>query len=288
MRRAGRGDRGEGGYTATIDPTWTVGPKVHGGAMLAVCASAALAAYRSADGASPTAAPILVSADFLSAPDPGPVALRTTVVKRGRTTSAVDVELIQGGRAAVRASVTIAEPETGDERYRDDAFVDFLPPEPGGDATAVAGDHPMAGVFHVAEVADVRYDPTSTPFLRGAEGLPETRGWVRLRPAADGAGRPDAAELAMLFALLAGDVSIPVVANLQLLGWAPTLQLTANVRRVPAPGWLRFRASASVIGERWFEEDHLVVDSAGHVVVSTRQLAMLPTRRPTQRVEEQL
>lgn len=34
-----------GGYTADIDPTWSVGSKVHGGALLAVIASAAQAAY---------------------------------------------------------------------------------------------------------------------------------------------------------------------------------------------------------------------------------------------------
>ena len=31
---------GDGDYTATIDPVWTIGPKVHGGAMMALCAAA--------------------------------------------------------------------------------------------------------------------------------------------------------------------------------------------------------------------------------------------------------
>ena len=33
---------GDGTFTATIDPVWTIGPKVHGGCMMAVCAVAAL------------------------------------------------------------------------------------------------------------------------------------------------------------------------------------------------------------------------------------------------------
>lgn len=30
-------DCGDGLFTASIDPMWTIGPKVHGGCMMAVC-----------------------------------------------------------------------------------------------------------------------------------------------------------------------------------------------------------------------------------------------------------
>jgi hypothetical protein len=48
------------------------------------------------------------------------------------------------------------------------------------------------------------------------------------------------------------------------------------LRRRPAPGWLRVVASSTVIGDSWFEEDHVVLDETGHVVAQSRQLAMLP------------
>lgn len=48
-----------------LDEHWTIGPKVHGGAMLALCANAA----RTEHGAD--VEPIAVSANFLWAPDPG-------------------------------------------------------------------------------------------------------------------------------------------------------------------------------------------------------------------------
>ena len=57
-------------------------------------------------------------------------------------------------------------------------------------------------------------------------------------------------------------------------------EVTATVRRDPAPGWLRFRASAPVVGERFFEEDHLLVDETGRVVAGSRQLAMVPVVNP--------
>ena len=66
--------------------------------------------------------PIAISGNFLWAPDPGPMRVHTTVRKRGRRVSLIDVELRQGIRTgdersreeqkvAVRASVTLGDPE---------------------------------------------------------------------------------------------------------------------------------------------------------------------------------
>jgi acyl-coenzyme A thioesterase PaaI-like protein len=258
----------DGGFSAHIDPTWTVGTKVHGGSMLAVCAAAARAAHLAAGGL-PEQQPVVIAAEFLSAPDPGDVRLHTAVRKPGRTTSVVDVVLVQGEREYVRCSVTLAQRDTGDERYESAGPLAELPVEPTADAFGWDPDHPVGAVFKVGRVVDVRYDRSAVGFLnRGETGAPDLRGWTRLRTEPTDA----------LFALLASDISIPVVANMGLIGWAPTLQLTAVIRRDPAPGWLRFRAHAEVVGQRWFEEDHHIMDSAGRLVATSRQLAMLPAR----------
>ena len=88
--------------------------------------------------------------------------------------------------------------------------------------------------------------------------------WVRPRDTA-----PD-----VLFALLCGDVSAPVTFAVDRTGWAPTVQLTANLRGMPADGWLR--VICTTIGQDWFDEDHIVVDCEGRIIVQTRQLAMVP------------
>jgi acyl-coenzyme A thioesterase PaaI-like protein len=88
-------------FEGELNKFWTIGPKVHGGAMLALCANAA----RTAHGG--PVEPVAVSASFLSAPDPGPMRLVTSMRKRGRRISVVDVELIQGDRAAVHAVITL-------------------------------------------------------------------------------------------------------------------------------------------------------------------------------------
>ncbi|CAM3791261.1 thioesterase family protein [Tsukamurella strandjordii] len=258
-----------GGFTADIDRTWSVGRKVHGGALLAVLASAGRAAYL-ADGGEAGVEPVVISAEYLGAPDPGTVDLRTEVIKRGRTTSVVNVRAVQGDRTYVQAAVTLARRDTGDERYAEPTPLDGMPATPPSDALAWDPEHPAAKVFKVGRVAEVRYDPATLPVLHGKTGAAETRGWVRLREE----------PVSALFALLATDISLPVVANIGPIGWAPTLTLTAAVRREPVPGWLRFRASAPVVGQQWFEEDHLLVDEAGRVVASSRQLAMVPAADP--------
>jgi hypothetical protein len=58
-----------------------------------------------------------------------------------------------------------------------------------------------------------------------------------------------------------------------------TVQLTTFLRGLPADGWLRIIATCMEIGHDWFDEDRIVVDSLGRLVVQARQLAMVPPPR---------
>lgn len=253
-------------FTANIDPVWTIGPKVQGGCMMAVCAAAA---RRSVPDAAELA-PIALSANYLSAPDPGEVQLSTTIRKRGRQVNLVEVELSQRGRVAVTCSVTLGQLDTKPPRHQVPLAATAMPAEPPADAVPVTPDHPVGHIVHVAQGCDMRLD-AATPFLTGTEGEPVTRLW--LRPFASDEADPDAA---MLFALMAGDITPPVTMNRGHFGWTPTVQLTTYLRRRPAPGWLRVMASSTVVGDTWFEEDHVILDANGQVVVQSRQMAMLP------------
>src|SRR4029077_15344342 len=112
---------GDGVYDGELNEHWTIGPKVHGGARLALGANAARKEHGA--GGTPLASwgpthakrrgsvePISLSVNFLWAPDPGPMRVVTTVRKRGRRVSLIDVELRQGVR-------------TGDERSREEQKV---------------------------------------------------------------------------------------------------------------------------------------------------------------------
>lgn len=253
----------DGGYRVfegELNRHWTIGPKVHGGAMLALCANAA----RTAHGGSGTE-PVAVSGSFLWAPDPGPMRLVTSIRKRGRRIGVVDVELSQGDRTAVHAVVTLGEPEPlVPPLLSANPVVDLMTAEPPEDIAPIGPGHPMAGLVHLAEGCDVR-PLVST--LGPTDGRPPViQMWVRPRGVA-----PD-----VLFALMCGDVSAPVSFSVGRTGWAPTVQLTAYLRGLPADGWLRVMCTCTQIGQDWFDEDHLVVDCEGRIVVQTRQLAMVP------------
>ncbi|MFN8102311.1 MAG: thioesterase family protein [Mycobacterium sp.] len=251
-------------FAADLNPHWTIGAKIHGGVMVALCAKAATAAIKDT---APDEQPLVVSADFLGAPDPGEVRLATAVRKRGRRIGVVDVELGQGGRTAVRATVTVGAAESRAEPLLvDNPVVAVMAPEPPDGLEAIGPGHPMAEINHLAAGCDIRPDLASV-WTHEPGRSPVPRVWVRPR---DEPTDP-------LFALLAGDISMPVTFAVGRTGWAPTVQMTAYLRGLPADGWLRVICTTTQIGQTWFDADHTVVDSAGTVVVQTRQLAMVPT-----------
>ena len=263
---------GDGVFEGNLNEHWTIGPKVHGGAMLALCANAARTAHAGLEGLQPgdqgsvAAQPIAVTGNFLWAPDPGPMRLVTHMIKRGRRVSLVEVELNQGERTAVRASITLGEPEHHVPPLLSfNPVVPLMTPEPPPGLEPIGPGHPMADVVHLAHGCDIRPAlPTLGPRTDG--GPPVFEYWVRPKGVA-----PD-----VLFALLCGDVSAPVTFAVQRTGWAPTVQLTAYLRALPADGWLRVMCTATQIGQEWFDEDHIVVDCEGRIIVQSRQLAMVP------------
>jgi acyl-coenzyme A thioesterase PaaI-like protein len=253
-----------GVFDGALNEHWTIGPKVHGGAMLALCAKAAVLAHAGPDGAA--VQPIAVSGSFLWAPDPGPLRVVTTMRKRGRRVSLVDVELNQGDRTALRAAITLADPEHHVAPLLSvNPVVPLMTPDPPPGLEPIGPGHPMADIVHLAHGCDIR--PSLTSFEPRADGGPPViEYWVR--------PKDDPSDV--LFALLCGDVSAPVTFGVNRFGWAPTVQLTAYLRAVPADGWLRVLCTTMQIGQDWFDEDHVVVDCEGRIVVQSRQLAMVP------------
>lgn len=252
-----------GHFDANLNAHWTIGPKPHGGVMIALCAKAARQAY--GDGVHP----IAVSANYLSAPDPGPVRLIATVRKRGRRIGLVDVELVQerserGIRECVRAVVTMGEPEhDAAPLFSDNPVAELMDLDPPADILPIGPGHPAAEINNLARGCDIR--PLVVESVSDG-GAPRFQIWVR----------PKVGPVDELFALMCGDISLPVPYAVGRRGWAPTVQLTAYLRGIPADGWLRVLCTTSEIGQDWFDEDHTVVDSTGRIVVQTRQLALVP------------
>jgi acyl-CoA thioesterase len=116
---------------------------------------------------------------------------------------------------------------------------------------------------------DLRLHPDDANFLKGKpSGDPLIRGWLRL---------PDNEPMDPFGLLLATDCFAPTIFNANLpVAWTPTVELTAHIRAVPEPGWLRCRFSTRFISGGMMEEDGEVWDSSGRLVAQSRQLALTP------------
>jgi hypothetical protein len=254
---------GDGTYTASLPAEWTIGPKPHGGFLLVLAARAATRTASDAVPGTEGLAPLAVSAQFLRAPEVGPVLLRTEIRKSGRTATVVSTTLEQRGRSCVESVVTVGRIP---EQAPDYTALPTVPAEPPADAVDLATME-SGGVYKLGAVCDVRLDPQGAGFLAGRTTDPLVlRLWVRPK-----GERPDP-----YFALIAGDISMPVTFNLGRFGWSPTVQMTTLMRANPAPGWLRVQVSCSAVHGQWFDEDATVIDSMGKLVCQSRQLALTP------------
>ncbi|MEV0058946.1 thioesterase family protein [Nocardia sp. NPDC050718] len=265
-------DAETGRYVGIIAPAWTIGPKVHGGTMVAASAAAATRWLTESDASLAQMAPIAASSDFLGAPEPGEVEYAVHIRKKGRQICLADAELIQNGRTLVRTAFTFGHLDADGTRWSDTAT--DMPAEPDATALEYTPDSPMGKIVHVGEVARVYLDAKWADFARGETGAPRARLWIRPLDGDEADPRVRAA-----FAMMAADMSPPVPINLGQFGWSPTVQMTTYLRRIPAPGWLRVIATAREVGERMFDEDQLVIDSTGAVVAQSRQLALIPAAR---------
>lgn len=257
-------DDGTSVFRTSIDPVFTIGPKVHGGTLQMVSARAAYQAFID-DGGDREVHPLAINSNYLTAPNPADVELVTRIRKRGRTVSVVDVEVRQAGRVAVTNSVVLGRLDHGVPRFSAPSRLHAQPAAPTEGGVSI-DERPMSEIVHYGPAIDVVIDPATFGPAGGGNAEPVIQGWAR----------PKDHEPDLDFVTLVCDVSAPVVMNLGLFGWAPTVQLSTYLRRQPAPGWLRFQASSTEVGQGMFSEDHLVIDSTGIVVAESRQLALIP------------
>jgi acyl-coenzyme A thioesterase PaaI-like protein len=243
---------GDGTWTAQLDPQWTVGGRPHGGYLLAVLAGAALAATPEHPH------PLSASAVYASSPAVGPAVLHTEVIRRGRMASQVRGRLSQDGKTLVEAVfVTGALDPSAAQRWADAPPPDTAPideckrgkVEPFGDGFQVS----------ILEKVGVFSDPA---WARPGTG--DLRGWMSFDD-----GEPHD-PLRLLFA---ADAFPPATFTLGSVGWVPTLELTVYLRAIPAPGPLRLRQRARMIGGGLVDQVCEAWDSQDRVVLQATQLA---------------
>ncbi|MCE7006849.1 thioesterase family protein [Kibdelosporangium philippinense] len=253
---------GDGEFKADLDAQWSVGTKLHGGYLLAVLGRAA---------AELSEHPHLtaISGSFPMAPDPGPATVHVEFLQASRTLTQLRARLSQNGKPCVEALIT-----QGTLTDNDPWWTNFQAPEmlAEQDCVRFAGKPPGA-TFEVPilDVVEARIDPSTTGW---AMGEPTRTGsistWQRL---ADGS---DWDPLSLLVAL---DPVPPVSFELGAPGWAPTLQMSAYIRRLPAPGSVQVQLNASDVTNNRMDEAAFAWDSSGRVVAQANQFAAVRVPR---------
>ena len=249
---------GGGAYSAEISTRWNVGDKPNGGYLLAIALRAAAAEL-------PLPHPFTSTAHYLRAAQNGPALVDVEVVRAGRTHATAQARIIQNDVEIVRVLTTFGDLSTLDGP----TIISTPPPDlpPVEECMQGRARLPSGGTIAIAERFETAVDPSTLGWVLGKPtGNARVAAWLRL---VDGR-EPDPLSLSMVV-----DALPPPVFDLGAAGWVPTIELTAHVRALPAPGWLREVATTRFLQGGYLEEDAEVWDSQGTLVAQSRQLARL-------------
>ncbi len=95
----------DGTYAATIAPGWRAGRGPHGGYLAAILLRALIATVDD-----PERAPRSLTIHYPASPEPGPVEIRTTVEREGRSLSTLSARMEQSGRVTALALAAFSVP----------------------------------------------------------------------------------------------------------------------------------------------------------------------------------
>ena len=248
-----------GRYSASIEPGWDVMGNANGGYLLALVSRAAAAAAEDR-------VPASVTAHYLAPGKPGPVTIETNVEKTGRRFTTVRATMSDESRPVLTMLGSFAAEQLMPSTFTriEDSPPDLPPPE---DCVRIEPTETFPPPF-MGKV-DLRMHPEDADMT---SQVPRFRGWLRLS---------DDEPIGRFGLLVAVDAFPPTIFAAQVpFAWTPTLELTAHIRGLPSPGWLRCEFTTRFITGGYVEEDGVVWDSSDRLVAQSRQLALLPLPPP--------
>jgi len=246
---------GEGRYTTTLSDAWNIGENPNGGYLLAPLQRAMGLVSGHPD-------PLTVTTHYLRPGQAGPAEIEVELVRTGRTIGTVRGRLVQDGKTRLESMAAFTDLSTGDEV----AEVSVAPPPMPPPDECPSRAHIAQGVdLPIMERIDVRIHPDHVIDAQGRD--PVINGWIRFCDE-----RPIEAAVLTLFS---DAFPPPLFALVGRIGWVPTIELTVQIRRRPADGWLlgSFRTS-DLAGARVIEDGQLW-DSNGDLVALSRQVGLV-------------
>lgn len=259
----------------TFSEDWMIGNAVNGGLVMAAGLTA-LGQHLAHDPSESTTHldPVVQSAYFMTACQPGPFTARTEVMRTGRTLSTGQISISQtdGGGEPVERMRAIGSFGNLEDVVADrQASAPEIPP-PDQCVSSDQAPPDFLANSRFLERLDLRLDPDTAGWAVGKPSMRGLmRGWLRLRDGRE----PDTTLL-----MMALDALPPVAFDLGMFGWTPTLEFTGHIRRRPAPGWLQVSLSSENVGGGMMEEDARIWDSGGDLVAQSRQLCGVRPSQP--------
>ncbi|HET7902794.1 MAG TPA: thioesterase family protein [Candidatus Nanopelagicales bacterium] len=242
-----------------LDERWHITGHLNGGYLAAVCGQ--LASERLGG-----AAPFTISTHYLApARGSGPADVEVEVLREGRLSTA-RVRLLREGVLLLESLVTAGTPKSH-EALREDAGAPDLP---AWDDLPRTEDSPFAAQpgNEVLRHVDVRLHPDDAPAISG--GAPLARAVVRGRMA-----YRDGSPADLFLASAAWDLLPPTPWFVHVWTGAPTVAAQLVLYPGAIEGPLILEARAETIREGIADETARVWDARGHLVVSSRQTAII-------------
>jgi acyl-CoA thioesterase len=245
------------GFETLIRDGYGVAGVANGGLLLAV-------ATRAMAHAAQRPSLLTVTGHYVRPMHSGRSRIDVDVLRRGRMVM-TRARLEQGGDLALHAAGVFTDRSLLQQR----TWLRLSPPElPNPDECLAVDDLPGTDWFPpIAWRMEHRIPHDQLHFAPGNTSTnAEVVGWYRPR-----AGRAD--ELAVPFLM---DAVFPPVWAIALTGFAPTIELSVQVRRPPGDGWLCYRFATRAIAGGVMEEDGQLWTSDGDLVALSRQTALPP------------
>lgn len=262
----GRDAFGRDRWSARVDGRWNIGDNPNGGYLVSI----ALAALQKVS-AHPD--PVSVTTHFLR-PGTGDESAEVTteILRGGRTITTGRSSLSQAGTTRIEIIAAFADLARGAGAGRGpDAIPSFGPSPPSippPDRCVVRSGSEQGIELPILDRLDVMIHPDQA--RAGQAGTPVVSGWIRLADGAD----PDPRSLLMF-----ADAFPPsLFGSLGSVGWVPTIELTAHVRRRPAPGWILGQLETSDLHDGRMIEDARLWDETGALVAQSRQMGLVLAR----------
>jgi acyl-CoA thioesterase len=244
-------------FSGQVHSSWNIGTTPNGGYLMAIASSA-------------------LKHMLPHHPDPLSVTVHYLRPSKGDLACAVDTAILRSGQSLSTGRACLSQ--EGIVRLEVLAAFGALSSEPDIGASISAPKIPppeqcigrsseAQGVsLDILQRLDIRLHPDEAqPGQQQAKG--QVSGWIRFR---------DGREPDPMACLLFADAFPPAVFGLLgLVGWVPTIELTVQVRRRPAPGWVQVQFSTSDLADGRLIEDGFLWDSQGKLIAQSRQLAML-------------